>query len=901
MTDLLQFVVLGIGPGAAYALLALGIVMIYRGSGIVNFAHGGFAMISAYLCFLTLVREWGWSTGVAIVTSVAVAGILGVAFQLLVLHHLRRAAPLVRVIATLGLLVILQAIATIEWSAATYQAPQYLPSGLWHMGDIVVQQSRVLLLGIAVVLTAALWAATRFTTVGLAISASAQNESAAAALGWSPNFLAAIVWGVGGALAGLAGVLIAPLSGLTLPVFTVVVTVSALAAALLGGFRSFWLTLAGGLFLGILESVIVRYQVDVKDALGLPALTGANRAVPFLVIIVVLVFRGQSLPLRSLPFEKLPDLGSGRIRPLVLSITVAISILLVLTIFDEAWSDALTASLVAAVFITSVIVLTGFAGQLSLAQYALGGVGALIAGRLISSANWPFELAIPAGILLTIPVGLLFAIPALRTRGINLAVVTLGLGFTVQQVVFNDLYYTGGNPIDGGTPIGDVRLFGIDVDAVHHSQRWAIVCLVSLVLVVVVAANLRRSSWGRRLIAVRTNERAAASLGIGIFTAKIYAFGVAAAIAALGGILLAFRVPLLVYGAFNPIASIQAVSLSVIGGIGWVLGTVFGAQLAASGIGAKVFDNVFSLGQWVALVGGVLLIIILMTHPNGMAEVMVEKVWHPLRKLVRRRTRPPEPIELPEVVSERVRPAPLVVKDLTVRFGGVVALERVSLTVNPGEVVGVIGPNGAGKTTLIDAMTGFVKPAEGTIELVDQEIGKWSAAKRARNGLRRSFQSLELFEDITVLENLHAGSQEVDRLAWLTDLVYPRTHPLTPTAVTAVRDFNLADDLQRRPDELPYGSRRLVAIARAVASGPSVLLLDEPASGLGTRERENLSTLIRSLAEDRGVGVLLVEHDVSMVLAVCDRIVVLDFGRKIAEGVPADIENDALVRQAYLG
>jgi sulfate-transporting ATPase len=901
MTSFLQFTILGLGPGATYALLALGIVLIYRGSGIVNFAHGGFAMIATYVCFLSMNREWGWSVGVSMVASVAIAVLLGVAFQLLILHHLRRAAPLVRVIATLGLLVILQAFATIQWSAAPYQAPQYLPSGLWHIGDVVVQQSRMLLLAIAIVLTAVLWAVTRFTTVGLAISASAQNERAAAALGWSPNFLAAVVWGIGGALAGLAGVLIAPLSGLTLTTFTIVVTVSALAAALLGGFRSFWLTLVGGLFLGVLESLITRYQIDVKDVLGLPALNGANRAMPFIVIIVVLVVRGQSLPLRSHPFEKLPDLGSGTIRRLAFAVAVVVTALLALTIFDASWADALNASLIASVFITSIVVLTGFAGQLSLAQYVLGGIGALIAGRLVASAGWPFELAIPTAVLLTIPAGLLFALPALRTRGINLAVVTLGLGFTVQQMIFNDIYYTGGNPIDGGTAVGEARLFGIDVSAVHHPQRWSIVCLVGLVVVVLVAANLRRSWWGRRLIAVRTNERAAASLGISVFTAKIYAFGVAAAIAALGGILLAFQVPLLVYGAFSPFASIEAVSLSVIGGIGWVLGTVFGAQLAVSGIGAKVFDNVFDLGQWVGFIGGVLLLVILMTHPNGLAEVIVKRIGQPLRRLARSRTARSKSFTLPEVVSERVQPATLVVNDMTVRFGGVVALEHVSLTVNPGEVVGVIGPNGAGKTTLIDAITGFVSPADGTIELTGQDVGKWSAARRARNGLRRSFQSLELFEDITVLENLHAGSQRVDRLAWITDLVYPRTHPLTPTAVTAVRDFNLADDLQRRPDELPYGSRRLVAIARAVASGPSVLLLDEPASGLGSRERSELATLIRSLANERGVGILLVEHDVSMVLAVCDRIVVLDFGRKIAEGVPSDIESDALVRQAYLG
>lgn len=901
MTEFLQFLVLGLGPGATYALLALGVVVIYRGSGIVNFAHGGFAMIAAYVAFVTLYADWGWSATSAIVVSVAVAALLGVAFQLLVLHHLRRAAPLVRVIATLGLLVILQSYAQIEWGSLTYTAPQYLPNGLWHVGDIVVQQSRMTLLAVAVVLTAALWAVTRFTTLGLAISATAQNERAVAALGWSPNVLAATTWGVGGALAGLAGVLIAPLSGLSLSTFTIVVTVSALAAALLGGFRSFWLTLAGGLFLGILESEITRYENDLKDYFGLHTLSGASRAVPFLVIIAVLVVRGQSLPLRSYAFEKLPNLGSGRIRPLALTLAVVITALVTLTVMNASWSSALTSTLIGAIFITSIVVLTGFAGQLSLAQYVIGGVGALLAGRLVADGHWPFELAIPAGILLTIPVGLLFAIPALRTRGINLAVVTLGLGFAVQQMIFNNVYYTGGNPVDGGTSIGTVTLFGIRVDALRHPERWAFVCLIGLVLVVLVAVNLRRSSWGRRLIAVRTNERAAASLGIGVFGAKVYAFAVASAIAAVGGILLAFGSPILVYDAFNPFSSIQAVSLSVIGGIGWVLGSVFGAQLTAGGVGTKLFGDIVDLGQWVGLVGGVLLIVILLTHPNGLADVITHRMAALAARRERHRARTPKPVELPVAIAERAAPTTLVVNEVTVRFGGVTAVDRVSLTIGPGEVVGVIGPNGAGKTTFVDAVTGFVKPSAGSIELDGRPIGSWSAARRARNGIRRSFQSLELFEDISVLENLTTGAEEIGRMAWLTDLVYPRSRPLPPTAVTAVHDFNLMEELNRRPEELSYGSRRLVAIARAVASGPSILLLDEPASGLGAHEREELALLIRTLADERGVGILLVEHDVSMVLSLCDRVAVLEFGTKIAEGTPTEIESNPAVRSAYLG
>jgi sulfate-transporting ATPase len=255
----------------------------------------------------------------------------------------------------------------------------------------------------------------------------------------------------------------------------------------------------------------------------------------------------------------------------------------------------------------------------------------------------------------------------------------------------------------------------------------------------------------------------------------------------------------------------------------------------------------------------------------------------------------------PEAGREPVPPMTLEVSDVTVRFGGVVAVDRAGFSVHPGEVLGLIGPNGAGKTTIIDAVTGFVRPASGTISLNEDRIEGLSASRRAKRGLRRSFQSLELFEDITVSENIHAGSDEATHLSWVVDLFKPGRHPLPTTAVTAVREFELEEDLGKLPSELPYGRRRLVGIARAVASGPSVLMLDEPAAGLDEFESRELARLIRRLADERRMAVLLVEHDVGLVMSTCDRIVVLDFGKVIATGTPAEIRDNPLVLAAYLG
>ena len=257
-------------------------------------------------------------------------------------------------------------------------------------------------------------------------------------------------------------------------------------------------------------------------------------------------------------------------------------------------------------FILSIVVLTGYAGQLSLAQYAIGGLGALFASRLVGHEHWPAELAFLAGVVFAILVGIVFAIPALRTRGVNLAVVTLGLGFAVQQVIFSNEYFTG--DFGSVTTIGRITVFGWDVSAAAHPERYLVVCLGVFVLAALMVANLRRSGSGRRLIAVRNNERAAASLGISVFGAKLYAFGVGAAIAAFAGILLAFKDTTVVYGRFDPFQSINTVGNAVAGGVGWVLGAVFGGNLAPGGLGTILLDW-FDLGSWLITIGGVTLIL----------------------------------------------------------------------------------------------------------------------------------------------------------------------------------------------------------------------------------------------------------------------------------------------------
>ena len=893
--EVVRFAVLGLGAGAVYGLIAQGVVLIYRGSGVVNFAQGAIGMIGAYVVYLS--REHGVPTPAALALGVGLGASIGAATHLLVMRPLRHAPAVSRLVASLGIFTVCLALGEQFWGGEPRLVAKLLPTDSVTLpGDIIVGKDRLLILAVAVVVTAALALIYRMTRFGLATTAVAESRRAVSAQGISPDVIATVNWALGGALAVAAAALIVNITGLQVQELTLLV-VPALAAALVGGFRSFPLTLLGGLLIGILESEVAYLQVQV----GISALLqGAANSIPFLVIIVVLVVRGRALPLRGDAIEKPPELGSGIVRP-SWAVLMTVGALLVAFLAPSGWADALSTTAAVGVILLSLVVVTGYTGQLSLAQFALAGVGAWIAARLVADYSVPFELAALAGIAGAIPVGVVVGLPALRTRGVNLAVATLGLALLVESQLLANQSLTGGAL---GIEIGSPSFLGIDVDAFKHPGRYAALASAVFLLGFLLVANLRRGQTGRRLIAVRTNERAAAALGVSVFGAKLYAFGLAAALAATGGIMLAFRTPTVTfYPTFDVFGSISVVVYAVIGGIGAALGAVAGAGLAPGTVGAYLVGHFGAdLDDLFRLFGGLLLVVVLLQDSDGLVFLYRKLV---LRLLARTRPqRQPLPASTPELtdaVRVRAAPATLVLEELTVRFGGVTALDAVSLTLQPGEVVGLIGSNGAGKTTLIDAVTGYVSPSSGTVLLDDHAIDAWSPRQRAMAGIGRSFQSLELFESLTVSENLQAACDPPGRRRYLTDLIHPGRARLAPGAVAVVHEFGLQDELARRPDELPYGRRRLVAIARAIANAPSVLLLDEPAAGLDREERAELGRLVRRLADDWGLAVLLVEHDVSLVLGTCDRVMVLDFGVKIAEGAPDEVARDPAVLASYLG
>jgi ABC-type branched-subunit amino acid transport system ATPase component/branched-subunit amino acid ABC-type transport system permease component len=910
MSHLWIFIVLGLTAGGAYAITAVGIVTTYRGSGVLNFAQCAIGMIGAYTFFSLRYGDLATlPTPVAILAGVVASGVLGIVMYLLIMRPLLQAVELAKVVATIGVLLVLQGLATIHWGTFPRLVDQFLPAGGVRLGSASLSYSTLVMLIALTVVTILLWGLFRFSRLGLSAVALQERPDAAKVLGISPLPTGVIVWGLGGALAAIAAILLLPVTQLS-PSQATTLLFPAFAAGLFGRFRSYGATVAAGLLIGIFESVLIGYNWP----------TYLVNAIPFGIIIIALVLGGSSIPGRGLLTARLPKLGNGRPRPVMILVGFALAVGTVAW-STEGWAIAITSTAISGLIGLSIVVATGYAGQITLLPFALAGLSALVSVHIANSWHFPFLASVVVGLAVGAVSGALAGLPAIRVRGLDLAVATLGMALVLETSIFTIPRFTNDNQ---GLSVPSPSLFGFSLDATVHEKRFAVMGIVVFALASLAVLNLRRSRSGRRLVSVRGNERGAAALGISVAGAKVGAFAFSGALAGLAGILFLYRSSILdLSTGFDSFSSMTALGFVIVGGVGMVAGGIFAGILAAGGVGAYWFRNDSSIDEWLIVLSGVFVIYVMLTHPDGEADRLVS-IWRrvsarfaPLRgrlpagpRILRRASSSgltvvgpgADPDPLDKVVEPvPVGPTVLTVEGLSVKYGSVVAVSDVGLAVSEGSVLGVIGPNGAGKTSLVDAITGFTRAAGGHVRLRSQDVTGWRAVRRARAGLGRTFQNMELFVELSVRENLLAAADARDPWAYLRNVVWPGSRQLSDKAQLSARILGIDDLYDKRIEDLPTGTQRLVSIARAVAANAEVLCLDEPSAGLNEAERAAFGRAIKLLIAHFNLGILMIEHNVDVVAEVCHDVMVLDFGRVVAMGPTSEVLRSDIVREAYLG
>ena len=896
MTNYVVFLILGLGSGAVYAALGSSLVVTFRSSGVVNFSTGAIALYTAYTfaylrngSFLIPIPGLPQSVSVgapqtvasAMVISLLVAAVLGLILYVLVFRPLRTASPVGKAVASIGVMLAAQSLLALRVGTDPASVDPILTQARWTLGGVQIPLDRVMLAGIVVLLAVGLGAFVKYTRFGLATRAVAETERGALVSGLSPDRIAAINWALSTVVAGISGILIAPIVPLV-PLSYTLFIVPALAAAMVGGFSRLGPTVLAGLVIGMVQSVLTYMQNTVD---WFPS-SGTAELVTLLIILVLLVTRRDRLPQRG--SVAAPSLGQAP-RPANLYLPTAVASvagLVALLLTHGSVRAAIITTFIFAVLSLSQVVVTGFAGQISLAQITLAGAAAFTLSRLTDGLHIPFPIAPVLAALVATVLGVVVGLPALRLRGLPVAVVTLAMAVAVQALWFTNIDLNGGS---GGAPVSDPHLFGLDLGIGggrgYPRLAFGLLCLVVAVLVGLGIAGLRRSRLGASMLAVRANERSAAASGIDVRRVKVTAFAIGSFIAGIGGTLMAYQQGLASSESYTALLGIGLFANVYLAGVTSIGGGVNAGIIGAGGILYLVMDRYLGLGDYFGLFSGVLLVITVIFNPEGIVA--------PLHALVARLRRTPSgPVDLELSGSRSPAPAPepgpdvLTVTEVGMRYGGVVALEGVTFAAREGEILGLIGPNGAGKTTLIDALSGYAR-STGSVALKGTTLDGMQPHQRSRSGLGRTFQAVELYEDLTVRENVLVGTNaakagdEVDL-----DQMFAALH--------------LDGVVDRTVKELSQGQRQLVSVARALAGRPAVLLLDEPAAGLDSAESLWLGDRLRGV-RNSGVTVVMVDHDMGLVLDVCDRIVVLDLGKVLAIGTPEEIRHHPDVIRAYLG
>jgi ABC-type branched-subunit amino acid transport system permease subunit/ABC-type branched-subunit amino acid transport system ATPase component len=894
----------GLITGAIYALLAVGYSLVFSVSGALNLAQGAFVALGA-LTMYTFERGAHFPVLAAFLAALAVVAVaIGIIEWVVIRPAVTRISHANLLMMMGGLLTAFEGAAFLIWGSNPFSTSPFSGSKPVHAGGLSIPTQGFWVIGAMLAAVVGLsWLLSR-SRWGRGLRATSENMTAARLMGVPVDRMILLSFVAAAALGVIAGAVISPLTSLDYTSMASY-TNEGLIAVSLGGLGSMYGSVAGGLVLGVVEAVVSGYVSSLFST-----------AISLIILIGIIFLRPQGLlgRVRGARID-VAERTSGRIyAPPRLprywawagGAALALVMLFVPDIIPAGDMRALNITGIFCLTIVGLDLLTGIAGQVSLGQAGFMAIGGYMSAILAVKYHLPTLLGLVIGMAGSALVATVLGLVCGRLRGMYLAITTLAFGILVEAMA-NGLSITGGPSGIGGIPVFSVAGFAFDSDTRFFYLIWA---LVAVALIGV--ANFVRSNRGRILKAMHGDQAGARSLGLNITRAKISVFVISACLASIAGSLYASYFRYLSPDQVGSSESLQLITMLVIGGMGTLFGPLIGVALLT-----YLPLESQSIANYSMLLTGVLLVLFLRYLPAG--------IWGGVLEVIARVAPGRKPVAAPDGGAEPAGPDPvpasmnghspperaedraaaLDVRELTKTFGGVRAVRSVSFTVPAGSLTALIGPNGAGKSTVFNLVTNLYRPDSGEVVLAGKPITHVAPERITSLGLFRTFQTARVFPQLSVLDNVLVGGYRLGRAGYAAQaLRLPRCRreerDLDQRARHLLDVMGLADRAEERAAVLPLAAQKYLELARSLMARPSVVLFDEPGAGMNDAETAELGMILRAI-RDTGHTVLVVEHNMSLVMGVCDHVVVMDAGRVIAAGPPSEVSRDPVVIGAYFG